>query len=82
MYQEQGQLDADNFASFSFAQNDDINSSLPIDAIIPQAPPTDARAATDFYQTITTLIDDLQKFQETLNLIHNLLSLPVYPGVY
>ena len=76
MYQEQTSLDAENFAGFSFPQNDDINASLPIDTIIPQAPPTDARAATDLYETIATLIEDLQKFQETLNLIHNLLSAP------
>ena len=74
MYQEQGPLDTENFANFSFPQNDDINSSLPMDTIIPQAPPTDARAATDFYETISTLIEDLQKFQENLNIIHNLLS--------
>jgi hypothetical protein len=77
MYQEQGPLDTENFANFSFPQNDDINASLPMDTIIPQAPPTDARAATDFYETITTLIEDLQKFQESLNIIHNLLSHPL-----
>jgi hypothetical protein len=74
LYQDTNALDTDNFASFSFTQvNDD--PSLPIvDNILPQVPPSDYRAATDFYNAISTLIEDLQKFQEHLSIIHNILS--------
>jgi hypothetical protein len=48
--------------------------SLPlVDSIPPQVPPGDYRAATDFYNAISTLIEDLQKFQEDLLIIHNIL---------
>lgn len=74
LYQDTNPLDAENFTSFSFAQAND-DPSLPIvDNILPQVPPSDYRAATDFYNTISNLIEDLQKFQEGLSIIHNLLS--------
>ena len=74
LYQDTNGLDAENFASFSFPQAND-DTSLPIvDNILPQVPPSDYRAATDFYNTISSLIEDLQKFQEDLSVIHNLLS--------
>ena len=73
LYQDTNGLDAESFASFSFPQAND-DSSLPIvDNILPQVPPSDHRAATEFYTTISTLIEDLQKFQEDLSIIHNLL---------
>jgi hypothetical protein len=78
MYQEDPGMDnsSENFASFTFPQpNEDINQPLPIvDAALLQAPATDHRAANDFLNTATRLIDDLQKFQENVSVIHNLLS--------
>jgi hypothetical protein len=74
LYQDTNSLDAENFASFSFPQASD-DPSLPIvDNILSQVPPGDYQAATDFYNTISALIEDLQKFQEDLSMIHNLLS--------
>ena len=79
LYQDTSSLDTENFANFSFPQsNDNINSQLPIvDDILPQAPPSDHRAATDFYTAITNLLEGLQKFQENLSLVHNLLFVAV-----
>lgn len=72
LYQDTSALDAENFASFSFTQASD-DPSLPIvDSILPQV---DYRAATDFYNAISALIGDLQKFQEDLSIVHNILSL-------
>jgi hypothetical protein len=66
LYQESNGLDHENFANFSFPQGTDDN-------ILPQVPPTDHRAATDMFNAITSLIEDLQKFQENLSVVHNLL---------
>jgi hypothetical protein len=76
LYQEANGLEHENFANFSFPPGgDDINQPLPIvDNILPQVPPTDHRAATDLFNTITALMEDLQKFQENLFTVHNLLS--------
>ena len=70
LYQDTNGLDTESFASFSFPQANDGSS---LDNILPQVPPSDHRAATDFYTVISTLIEDLQKFQEDLSIIHNLL---------
>lgn len=75
MYQDTTALETENFANFSFPQpNDDINQQLPIiDAILPQVPPSDQRAATDFLNAVSTLNDQLQKFQDDIVALHNLL---------
>ena len=72
MYQDANGLDNENFANFSFGQAND-DQSLPIENILAQVPATDHRAATDLYNTITTLVHDISKFQEDLTVIHNLL---------
>jgi hypothetical protein len=73
LYQDANGLDSEQFSNFSFPQAND-DSSLPmVDSMLPPVPPNDHRAATDFYNTITTLIEDLQKFQEGVSIIHNLL---------
>jgi hypothetical protein len=76
LYQEPSALDAEGFGNFSFSQqSDDINHALPIvDNILPQVPPNDHRAATEFLNALTALMDDLQKYQEGLAMVHNLLS--------
>ena len=76
LYQDPGGLDGENFvANFSFPQNGDIEQPLPIvDNILPQVPSTDHRAANDFLNTIAGLIADLPKFQDTLAMMHSLLS--------
>jgi len=75
MYQETNGMDTENFANFSFPHsNDDINQPIPIvDNLLQQAPALDQRAATDFHNTITQLMDDLQKFQEGISIVHSLL---------
>jgi hypothetical protein len=74
MYQDTNSLDTEQFANFSFPQTNDDQSLPIVDNILPQVPPNDHRAATDFYDTISTLIEDLQKFQEGLLAVHNLMS--------
>ena len=77
LYQDTNGLDGENFANFSFTQpNDDINQPLPIvDNILQPVPPTDHRVATDFFNAVARLMDELQKFQENLSIVHNLLSI-------
>lgn len=75
LYQEQSTIDAEGFANFSFSQqSDDINHAIPIVDNIPQVPPSDHRAATDFLNAVTALMGDLQKYQDGLTMVHNLLS--------
>lgn len=74
LYQDNGALEAEHFTNFSFPQPNDDHSLPIVDNILPPVPPTDQHAATEFYNTISVLIEDLQKFQEGLSIIHNLLS--------
>jgi len=75
MYQDTPTLETDSFANFSFPQQTDgINQQIPIvDTILPQVPPSDQRAATDFFNAVSTLTDQLQKFQDDIVALHNLL---------
>jgi hypothetical protein len=76
MFQDPAHLETEGFANFSFsAPTDDINQQIPIvDTILPPAPPSDQRAATEFFTAVSNLTDQLQKFQDEIVALHNLLS--------
>jgi hypothetical protein len=75
MFQDTAPLETEGFANFSFTATDDINQQIPIvDGILPPPPPSDQRAATEFFTAVSNLTDQLQKFQDEIVALHNLLS--------
>jgi hypothetical protein len=76
MFQDTAPLETESFANFSFAApTDDINQQIPIvDTILPAPSPSDQRAATEFFNAVSNLTDQLQKFQDEIVALHNLLS--------
>ena len=81
MYQETNGIDTENFANFSFPQtNDDGDASIPIvdNLLQQQTPPSDLRAANDFINALASMTADLQKFQESLALVHYLLYFLIF----